>query len=194
MGVLWAASYQGWANYCLCSSDEYSQAHSFGCCLWLLQRLLQWQLSSCDRGCMAHKAQNTIWPYTQKVCQLLPLLHKGTWSRESASVKIQPTPFLLGGASPHWAYSLLSPLVFQWVDAATWWEGHLFLSQRLFMSLSPPGQGGTISYFAQRGMCVQRLAIVMNISESIPSRQGGFPISKYFWIRKAESSLFISLH
>lgn len=28
------------------------------------------------------------------------------------------------------------------------------------------GQGSTISYFAQRGMCVYRLAIVMNISES----------------------------
>lgn len=36
----------------------------------------------------------------------------------------------------------------------------------IFTSWSPPGQGGTISYFAQRSVCVDRLAIVMNISES----------------------------
>lgn len=42
----------------------------------------------------------------------------------------------------------------------------------MFMSLSPPGQGGTISYFAQRSLCVYSLAIVMNISESHPGTSG----------------------
>lgn len=35
-----------------------------------------------------------------------------------------------------------------------------------FMSWSPPGQGGTISYFAQRSVCADRLAVVRNIFES----------------------------
>ena len=29
------------------------------------------ELSSCDRNCMAHKAENTICPITEKVCQSL---------------------------------------------------------------------------------------------------------------------------
>lgn len=52
---------------------EYSHAHSFMDCLWLLFSIMA-ELSSGDRGCIAHEAQNVNSIDLRRESLLIPLL------------------------------------------------------------------------------------------------------------------------
>lgn len=65
-----------WPVNIIWNSDFYkvllahSHTHSFTYCVWLLLRIkVAWDGS--NRNPVAHKAKNTIWPLTERVCQAL---------------------------------------------------------------------------------------------------------------------------